>query len=95
MKLRWIVIQFLSIFKVKFYWVIKEICDTVKIKYKVIIDRWLVYKIKRIVYSMLYGFMKDYCCKLWRYFEELKMLNGLSMFEFVINFNISRSFSVF
>lgn len=59
------------------------------------IGRWVVYKVKKVVYSMLYGYMKDYYCKVGRYFEELKSLNNLSVFDLVTDFDILINFLIF
>ncbi|XP_056698603.1 uncharacterized protein [Spinacia oleracea] len=72
LKSTWMAKQFLEIFKARPHWPAKEIVETVKRAYKVVIKRDTAYKVKYAAHRMLHGSMKDHYNKLGRYIQALK-----------------------
>ncbi|KAL2928614.1 RAP domain-containing protein chloroplastic, partial [Bienertia sinuspersici] len=63
LKSTWMAQQFLEIFKARPHWPAKDIIETVKRAYKVIIKKDLAYKVKYQAHRMLHGSMKEHYMK--------------------------------
>ncbi|XP_048492961.2 uncharacterized protein LOC125493548 [Beta vulgaris subsp. vulgaris] len=72
MKSSWLAKQLLEIFKARPHWPAKEIMDTVRKGYKVLIKRALAYKVKYRAHRLLHGSMVDHYGKLGRYIAAIK-----------------------
>ncbi|KAL2928247.1 Isoleucine--tRNA ligase [Bienertia sinuspersici] len=72
LKSTWMAQQFLEIFKARPHWPAKDIIETVKRAYKVIIKKDLAYKVKYQAHRMLHGSMKEHYMKVGRYLEAIK-----------------------
>ncbi|CAH9106999.1 unnamed protein product [Cuscuta epithymum] len=72
LKSTWVARQFLDVFKARPHWPAKEIIETVKRAYKVIISRGFAYKVKYRSHKMLHGSMEDHYKKVGRYLRALK-----------------------
>ncbi|CAH9125871.1 unnamed protein product [Cuscuta epithymum] len=73
LKSTWVSQQFLDVFKARPHWPAKEIIETVKRAYKVVIKRDFAYKVKYNAHKLLHGSMKDHYKKVGRYLEALKI----------------------
>ncbi|KAL2898834.1 Preterminal protein [Bienertia sinuspersici] len=60
LKATWLAKQFLEIFKSRPHWPAKEIKETVRIGFKVIIKTSLAYRVKYHAHKMLHGSMRDH-----------------------------------
>ncbi|CAH9146031.1 unnamed protein product [Cuscuta epithymum] len=72
LKCPWVAREFLEVFKARPHWPAKEIMETVKRAYKVVISRAFAYKVKFNSHKMLHGSMHEHYQKLGRYLDALK-----------------------
>ncbi|KAL2929721.1 Early nodulin-12 [Bienertia sinuspersici] len=72
LKSPWLAQQFLEIFKARPHWPAKDIIETVKRAYRVLISRDVAYKVKYHAHKLLHGSMKDHYLKVGRYLEFMK-----------------------
>ncbi|KAL2895892.1 NEDD4-binding protein 2 [Bienertia sinuspersici] len=72
LKASWVAQQFLEVFKSRPHWPVKEIMDTVRLAYKVIVKKNWAYKVKYLEHRKLHGSMKEHYHKLGRYIEALR-----------------------
>lgn len=72
--------QLLEFFQSKTHWHTKEIIDTVKKAYNVIIKHPIAYKVKRWARRMLYGSMKEQYSKVGSYLVALEKCDPVSQF---------------
>ncbi|KAL2904518.1 Trafficking kinesin-binding protein 1 [Bienertia sinuspersici] len=83
LKSTWMAQQFLEIFKARPHWPAKDIIETVKRAYKVIIKKDLAYKVKYEAHRMLHGSMKEHYMKVRRYLAAIKETSPESMLVLV------------
>ncbi|XP_074290993.1 uncharacterized protein LOC141617729 [Silene latifolia] len=95
LKSTWLAKQFLDVFKAKPHWPAKDIIDTVRRAYKVIIKKDLAYKVKYYAHKMLHGSMKEHYSKLGSYVAALEQGNPTSVFTLYTNPNITSNLAVF
>ncbi|KAL2930758.1 Halomucin [Bienertia sinuspersici] len=72
LKSPWLAQQFLEIFKARPHWPAKDIIETVKRAYRVLISRDVAYKVKYHAHKLLHGSMKDHYLKVGRYLKYMK-----------------------
>ncbi|XP_021776378.1 uncharacterized protein LOC110740206 [Chenopodium quinoa] len=68
----WLAEQLLDVFKARPHWPAKEIIETVKRAYRVIIRKEFTYKVKWHAHKKLHGSMREHYGKVGRYLEALK-----------------------
>ncbi|XP_074271777.1 uncharacterized protein LOC141595710 [Silene latifolia] len=95
LKSTWLAKQFLDVFKAKPHWPAKDIIDTVRRAYKVIIKKDIAYKVKYHAHKLLHGSMKEHYSKLGSYIAALEQGNPTSVFTLYTNPNISTNPAVF
>ncbi|XP_074297884.1 uncharacterized protein LOC141628676 [Silene latifolia] len=95
LKSTWLAKQFLDVFKAKPHWPAKDIIDTVRRAYKVIIKKNLAYKDKYYAHKMLHGSMKEHYSKLGSYVAAPEQGNPTSVFTLYTNPNITSNPAVF
>ncbi|XP_056695664.1 uncharacterized protein [Spinacia oleracea] len=72
LKANWVAQQFLEVFKARPHWPAREIMESVRRAFKVLISRNLAYKIKYAAHKMLHGSMHEHYKKVGGYIEALK-----------------------
>ncbi|KAL2934515.1 Halomucin [Bienertia sinuspersici] len=72
LKSPWLAQQFLEIFKARPHWPAKDIIETVKRAYRVLISRDVAYKVKYHAHKLLHGSMKYHYLKVGRYLKYMK-----------------------
>ncbi|KAL2892335.1 Protein FAR1-RELATED SEQUENCE 3 [Bienertia sinuspersici] len=83
LKSSWVAEQFLEVFKAKPLWPAKDIMQTIRLAYKVLVKKDFAYKVKYYAHKMLHGSMKDHYQKVGRYVEALKQASLGSCLEVV------------
>ncbi|XP_021725172.1 uncharacterized protein LOC110692473 [Chenopodium quinoa] len=68
----WLAEQLLDVFKARPHWPAKEIIETVRRAYRVIIRKEFAYKVKWHAHKKLHGSMREHYGKVGRYLEALK-----------------------
>ncbi|KAL2938185.1 Calcium-transporting ATPase PAT1 [Bienertia sinuspersici] len=68
LKSSWVAEQLLEVFKAKPHWPAKDIMQTIRLAYKVLVMKDFAYKVKYYAHKMLYGLMKDHYQKVGRAF---------------------------
>ncbi|XP_010675433.3 uncharacterized protein LOC104891435 [Beta vulgaris subsp. vulgaris] len=81
MKSSWVATQFLEVFKTRPHWPAKEIVETIRRAYKVLVKRDYAYKVKVHAHRKLHGSMKEHYGKLGSYLEALIQANPQSIFK--------------
>ena len=94
MKSTWLVEQVLEVFKARSHWLAKEIIETVRRAYMVIVKKALAYKVKYYAYKMLHRSMQEHYNKLGRYLQALKSTSPDTYMLLMTNpcVNLSTSF---
>ncbi|KAL2937711.1 Collagen alpha-1(XXVII) chain A [Bienertia sinuspersici] len=69
LKCSWVARQLLDVFKARPHWPAKEIQETVRRGFKVVINRDFAYKVKYAAHKMLHGSMHDHYKKIKPYLE--------------------------
>ncbi|KAL2923702.1 Turripeptide VIII-01 [Bienertia sinuspersici] len=72
LKSTWLAEQLLDVFKARPHWPAKEIIETVRRAYRVIVKKDFAYKVKYYAHRKLHGSMRDHYGKVGRYLEALK-----------------------
>ncbi|KAL2929308.1 Sulfate adenylyltransferase subunit 1, partial [Bienertia sinuspersici] len=72
LKSTWCAEQLLEVFKAKPHWPAKDIIETIRRAYKVVVKKDFAYRIKHYAHRMLHGSMKDHYKKVGRYLQALK-----------------------
>ncbi|KAL2898256.1 Transposase for insertion sequence element IS905 [Bienertia sinuspersici] len=72
MKTGWMARQFLEVFKARPHWPAKEIIESIRLAYTVMLSRGFAYKAKYRAHKLLHGSMKDHYNKVGRYIQALK-----------------------
>ncbi|KAL6569678.1 hypothetical protein OROMI_014192 [Orobanche minor] len=80
---KWLAKEYLGRLKDNPQWAVKDIMDSVRRRYGVIIQKWIAYKVKSTALKMLHGSMKQHYAKVGRYTEELRRSNKGGTFELV------------
>ncbi|KAL2928879.1 MutS protein-like protein 5 [Bienertia sinuspersici] len=91
----WIARQLLEVFKARPHWPAKEIIETVRRAYRVIVRRDFAYKVKYHAHRMLHGSMKDHYMKIERYKKALKKASPGTEVELVVEAHPNSSTPVF
>lgn len=81
LKSTWLAKQFLELFKARPYWPAKQIKETIRRTYKVLVKTGFAYKVKYYAHKLLHGSMKEHYSKLRRYLEALKEASPNSYFQ--------------
>ncbi|KAL2943151.1 Retrovirus-related Pol polyprotein from transposon TNT 1-94 [Bienertia sinuspersici] len=71
MKSTWLADQLLEVFKTRTHWLDKEIIETVRLAYKVVIKKDFAYKVKYYAHKKLHASMKEHYYKVWRIQQKL------------------------
>ncbi|XP_074290274.1 uncharacterized protein LOC141617004 [Silene latifolia] len=95
LKSTWVAKQFLEVFKARPHWPAKDIIETVRRAYKVLIKKNFAYKVKYHAHKMLHGSMKEHYSKLGSYLQALSEGNPESVFKLETNPNVTSSIPVF
>ncbi|KAL2899215.1 Turripeptide VIII-01, partial [Bienertia sinuspersici] len=72
LKSTWLAEQLLDVFKARPHWPAKEIIETIRRAYRVIVKKDFVYKVKYYAHRKLHGSMRDHYGKVGRYLQALK-----------------------
>ncbi|XP_074277831.1 uncharacterized protein LOC141601444 [Silene latifolia] len=88
LKSTWLAKQFLDVFKAKPHWPAKDIMETVRRAYKVLIKKVFAYKIKYYAHKLLYGSMKEHYSRIRSYIAALEQGNPTSVFTLYTNPNV-------
>ncbi|KAL2931701.1 Growth hormone receptor, partial [Bienertia sinuspersici] len=72
LKSTWLAQQLLEVFKARPHWPAKEIIQTLKLGYRVVVKKDFAYKVKYYAHRLLHGSMKDHYQKVVNYLEALK-----------------------
>ncbi|KAL2925593.1 hypothetical protein RDABS01_028641 [Bienertia sinuspersici] len=91
----WVARQLLEVFKARPHWPAKEIIETVRRAYRVIVRRDFAYKVKYHAHRMLHGSMKDHYMKIERYKKALKKASPGTEVELVVEAHPNSSTPVF
>ncbi|KAL2903346.1 Transposase for insertion sequence element IS1081 [Bienertia sinuspersici] len=73
LKAGWVAKQFLDVFKARPHWPAKEIQDTIRKAFKVVVKKAFAYRVKYVAHRMLHGSMHDHYNKIGRYLEALRI----------------------
>ena len=80
LKASWVAGQFLEVFKNRPHWPAKEIIETIRRSFRMLVDQWFAYRVKYKAHKLLHGSMKEHYSKIGRYLEALKLKNPESVF---------------
>ncbi|XP_021773983.1 uncharacterized protein LOC110737942 [Chenopodium quinoa] len=83
LKSKWVAKQFLEVFKNRPHWPAKEIVETIRRAFKVVVQRGFAYKVKYAAHRMLHGSMHEHYAKLGGYIAALKASSPGSCVELV------------
>lgn len=83
LKSTWVARQFLEVFKSRPHWPAKEIIETIRRAYKVVVRRGFAYKVKYAAHKLLHGSMHEHYEKVPRYLAALKSSSPGSSLELV------------
>ncbi|XP_057250649.1 uncharacterized protein LOC104893349 [Beta vulgaris subsp. vulgaris] len=72
LKSSWLAQQFIEVFKSRPHWPAKEIVETVRRAYRIVIKRDVAYKVKYLAHKLLHGSMQEHYMKIGRYLEAVK-----------------------
>ncbi|KAL2900176.1 putative cell division protein WhiA [Bienertia sinuspersici] len=81
LKSTWLAKQFLEVFKAKPHWPAKEIVETIRVAYRVLVKPGFAYKVKYYAHRQLHGSMKEHYSKLGRFLEALNKASPNSYFS--------------
>ena len=95
LKSSWVANYYLMKFKDNPHWSAKDIINTVKVDFGIVLDKRVAYRVRHAAYKLLHGSMKDHYCKLGRYIEELKRSNTSSSFILQTSFNSRNDIPIF
>ncbi|XP_021742994.1 uncharacterized protein LOC110709089 [Chenopodium quinoa] len=84
LKSSWVARQLLDVFKARPHWPAKEIVDTVRRSYRMIVSRDFAYKVKYHAHKMLHGSMKEHYMKVERYLKALKEASLETVLDLVV-----------
>ncbi|XP_021715987.1 uncharacterized protein LOC110683888 [Chenopodium quinoa] len=90
LKSKWVAKQFLEVFKNRPHWLAKEIVETIRRAFKVVVQRGFAYKVKYAAHRMLHGLMHDQYAKVGGYIAALKGSNPGSSIELVTVAKLSK-----
>ncbi|KAL2901090.1 hypothetical protein RDABS01_026172 [Bienertia sinuspersici] len=85
LKSTWLAKQFLELFKSRPHWPAKEIAETIRVAYRVLVKVGFAYKVKYYAHRLLHGSMKEHYSKLGRYLEALKESSPNSYFKLEVD----------
>ncbi|KAL2932963.1 Serum amyloid A protein [Bienertia sinuspersici] len=85
LKSTWLAKQFLELFKSRPHWPAKEIVETIRVAYRVLVKVGFAYKVKYYAHRLLHGSMKEHYSKLGRYLEALKESSPNSYFKLEVD----------
>ncbi|KAL2899948.1 Transcription initiation factor TFIID subunit 1 [Bienertia sinuspersici] len=85
LKSTWLAKQFLELFKPRPHWQAKEIVETIRVAYKVLVKVGFAYKVIYYAHRLLHGSMKEHYSKLGRYLEALKESSPNSYFKLEVD----------
>ncbi|KAH9613758.1 hypothetical protein KSS87_007755 [Heliosperma pusillum] len=88
LKSTWVAKQFLEVFKAKPHWPAKDIIETVRRAYKVLIKKSFAYKVKYYAHKLLHGSMKEHYSRIGSYIAALQQGNPTSVFTMYTNPNV-------
>lgn len=83
LKTTWVAREMLEVFKARPHWPAKDIIETVKRAYKVLVTKTFAYKVKYAAHKMLHGSMQDHYLKVGRYMAALKSSSPGTVVELV------------
>ncbi|KAL2942453.1 Cortactin-binding protein 2 [Bienertia sinuspersici] len=84
-KSTWVANEMLEVFKARPHWPAKEIKDTIKRAYKVLVNRQFAYKVKYNAHKLLHGSMHEHYQKLGRYMAAMEASSPNSVVDLVVD----------
>ncbi|KAL2942089.1 Proteoglycan 4 [Bienertia sinuspersici] len=84
LKSTWVAKELLDVFKARPHWPAKDIIETVRRAYKMVIRRDFAYKIKYHAHRLLHGSMQEHYHKVGRYMQALKQGSPASTVDLVV-----------
>ncbi|KAL2931168.1 Methionine--tRNA ligase [Bienertia sinuspersici] len=72
LKLTWLAEDFIEVFKARPHWPAKDIIETIRLAYRVLLKKNFSYNVKYYTHRMSHGSMKEHYKKVGRYCEALK-----------------------
>ncbi|KAJ8431380.1 hypothetical protein Cgig2_027974 [Carnegiea gigantea] len=64
LKSSWVANYYLMKFKDNPHWSGKDIINTVKVDFGIVLDKWVAYRVRHAAHKLFHGSMKDHYCKL-------------------------------
>ncbi|XP_074283641.1 uncharacterized protein LOC141608178 [Silene latifolia] len=95
LKSTWLAKQFLEVFKATPHWPAKDIIETVRRAYKIMIKKSFAYKVKYYAHKLLHGSMKEHYSKLGSYMSVLEQEYPNSTFTLCTKPHVRMSDPVF
>ncbi|KAL2939828.1 Transposase for insertion sequence element IS1081 [Bienertia sinuspersici] len=95
LKSSWVARQLLEMFKSRPHWPAKEVVETVRRAYRVIVTRNFAYKVKYHAHKMLHGSMKEHYMKVERYIKALELASPETVLQLVVAPQPNKSTPVF
>ncbi|KAL2921884.1 putative dual-specificity RNA methyltransferase RlmN [Bienertia sinuspersici] len=95
LKTSWVAKEMLDVFKARPHWPAKDIIETIKRAYKVLVTRTFAYKVKYCAHELLHGSMQEHYFKLGRYMAALKASSPGTIVELVTDGSTQGSHPVF
>ncbi|KAL2923150.1 Ribosome maturation factor RimP, partial [Bienertia sinuspersici] len=87
--------QLLEMFKSRPHWPAKEVVETVRRAYRVIVSRNFAYKVKYHAHKMLHGSIKEHYMKVERYIKALELASPETVLQLVVAPQPNKSTPVF
>ncbi|KAL2898965.1 hypothetical protein RDABS01_024047 [Bienertia sinuspersici] len=84
LKSSWVARQLLEMFKSRPHWPAKEVVETIRRAYTVIMSRNFAYKVKYHAHKMLHGSMKEHYMKVERYIKALELASLETVLQLAI-----------
>ncbi|KAL2938836.1 Filamin A-interacting protein 1-like, partial [Bienertia sinuspersici] len=95
LKSSWVARKLLEMFKSRPHWPAKEVVETVRRAYRVIVSRNIAYKVKYHAHKMLHGSMKEHYMKVERYIKALELASPETVLQLVVAPQPNKSTPVF
>ncbi|XP_057251731.1 uncharacterized protein LOC104908513 [Beta vulgaris subsp. vulgaris] len=85
LKATWVAKEMLEVFKARPHWPAKDIHETIKRAYKVLVKKSFAYKVKYHAHKLLHGSMQDHYLKLGIYIEAIKQTSPDTVLDLVVD----------
>ncbi|XP_056690438.1 uncharacterized protein [Spinacia oleracea] len=83
LKSTWVAKQFLEVFKARPHWPAKEIMETIRRAFKIVVKKEFAYKVKYAAHTLLHGSMHEHYKKVGGYVAAIKNSSPGTMVELV------------